>query len=342
MKWSVKPYQAWDVDAEDYPTGKPVQRQLTFLLRYAVLAPSTFNAQPWACRLSGRKLDIYLDHSRMPTRSDSTGRFGHISLGCFIGNLEVAASRFGWIVDVAHQQTRKSGPLQHLASAVFEEGTPNSHESRLFAAIPARTTNRSPRLPKSIPAAAVHEIERHLMEGTIAAWLGEESQGRLVELSRVADEAIWSDRAFRKEHVSWVRTNWTRKYDGMPGFGVGVGNLASLLAVPVILSSKFSRLQTKKNEDAIRHTPNFLVLGGADNPAAWIDVGRSYARIGLDLHADGIALAPMGQFIEHAPTRALLRDLSGIETQPQLFCRVGYPISAVRHSPRRPVEQIII
>jgi len=46
----------WDIDAGEFPTDGPVEDQATFLLRYAILAPSSHNAQPWAFDVAGNEL----------------------------------------------------------------------------------------------------------------------------------------------------------------------------------------------------------------------------------------------------------------------------------------------
>ncbi len=43
---SAKNYEAWDVQESDFPE-KGTEEQMEFLLRYAVLAPSGPNTQPW-------------------------------------------------------------------------------------------------------------------------------------------------------------------------------------------------------------------------------------------------------------------------------------------------------
>jgi hypothetical protein len=46
----------WNLKEEDYPVdGKPEER-LKFLLRYAILAPSGPNSQPWKLRLEGETI----------------------------------------------------------------------------------------------------------------------------------------------------------------------------------------------------------------------------------------------------------------------------------------------
>lgn len=342
MSWLFKHYKVWEILPDDYPDQISTEAQLKFLLQYGVLAPSTFNAQPWACKINDNSVEVYLDKERLPTRSDQTGRFGYISLGCFIQNIEIAATYYGWQTNVAYHSESDQSRYVHIATIALTKSGIKGSNQELFKAIPVRSTNRSPRLSRPLPDGLDKQVSELLLPGISLAWLDTSKQEDLINLSHTADIAVWSDVEFRKEHVGWVRSNWTLKPDGMPGFGVGVGNIPSLLARPVIMSSKFAGMQAKKNEASLKQTASYLIFTAADGPAQWLDVGRSYEKIALYLASKGIALAPMGQFIEHIPTRQKLQELVSIQRSPQLFCRVGYPSQSVRHSPRRSVDQIII
>lgn len=37
----------WDITEDEFPDGSPLGEQAKFLLRYAILAPSSHSSQPW-------------------------------------------------------------------------------------------------------------------------------------------------------------------------------------------------------------------------------------------------------------------------------------------------------
>ena len=47
--------KVWEVSEKDFPETGSIEAQLRFLLRYAILAPSVKNSQPWVsrCRTTG-------------------------------------------------------------------------------------------------------------------------------------------------------------------------------------------------------------------------------------------------------------------------------------------------
>lgn len=337
-----KAYQPWQVKAEEYPEGNS-QKQLEWLLSYAVLAPSTFNAQPWACKVDDKQIELFLDTARLPTKSDKSGRFGFISLGCFIENLTIAAECFGWTPNVQYNINKSGNRYTSVATISMGQSLVEAREAmtKLLGAMTARATNRSPRTSKPLPVEVVKKINETASAAVKVNWLGSENKDNLIGLSEVADMAIWSDKEFRKEHIEWVRPNWTLRDDGMPGFGVGIKDIPSLLAKPIILSSKFATMQTAKNKHSLAHTTDYLVLSSPDTPEDWLNIGRVYEHIALLCATYGLAVAPMGQFIEHGETRGKLAQV--VETNyPQLFCRIGYPTETVHHSPRRSVPKILI
>ena len=54
----------YEVDEQAFPLYDAVQEQFLFLLRYAILAPSSHNTQPWKFRPTGDGVAVYADYSR--------------------------------------------------------------------------------------------------------------------------------------------------------------------------------------------------------------------------------------------------------------------------------------
>lgn len=336
-----KNYITWEIKERDFPYEGDIKSKINFLLGYAVLAPSTFNSQPWVCEIEGDVVKVFLDLDKMPKISDKTGRFGLISIGCFIENFIIAASYFNIptslrYVSVDHKKNQLIAKIQVGTGNVLEY-------SHLFSYIVERATNRS--LSKNIPIdkETIDFFKLQVTQNIKIVCLGLKHQADLKKISSFSDKQIWNDDDFKKEHVIWVRNNLTRKSDGMPGFGVGVPTIPSFLARPVILSNKFAAMQAKKNEAAINSTQNFVVVCSADNQQNWIQIGRLYEKISLYLTSKGMVASPMGQFIEVEEGRKALSELVKDQTSllPQMLFRIGYPSTIVKHSPRKPVADIV-
>ena len=86
----------WTVSELDFPSSGPIQMQLRFLLRYAILAPSVKNTQPWRFAIEENRVRIFADPDRVLHVTDPNRRELYISLGCALENLLVAAEHFGF------------------------------------------------------------------------------------------------------------------------------------------------------------------------------------------------------------------------------------------------------
>src|SRR5262245_5436449 len=84
------------IPAEDFPTSAGADEKLLFLLRYAVLAPSNHNTQPWLFRIQGHELDLIANLNRSLPGTDADNRQLIISCGAALDHLRIAARYFGY------------------------------------------------------------------------------------------------------------------------------------------------------------------------------------------------------------------------------------------------------
>jgi hypothetical protein len=125
----------------DFPTSGSDEAKLRYLLRYAVLAPSSHNAQPWVWELKDDRVDLYPEASRALPVSDPLGRELIIGCGAALEHLSIAMQHFGYAGDV---QISDWPPGDFLARISLGERVPPQCENEvLFDAIPHRHTNRS-------------------------------------------------------------------------------------------------------------------------------------------------------------------------------------------------------
>lgn len=336
-------YKIWNISTESFTDCSNIENKIKYLLNFAALAPSTFNSQPWKCKIVKNKLNILLDKTRIPQKSDKTGRFAYISIGCFIENFIVAATYFNYNTVIKYNHINKD-KLEQVATITLNYKTRKKNDSDLINAIKSRTTNRSINIHKKIPESILNILIDFSNTKQKLIILDNQFQENIVNLSKAGDKNIWSDYSFRKEHVGWIRTNLTRAHDGMPAFGVGANTLSSFMATPVILSPFFLKMQTKKNISLLKKSPFYLVLCSEDTEADWLEIGKLFEKILLFLEQNGITGSPMGQFIEDDTTRNELSKLINKKTKllPQLFFRIGYPQYTVRHSPRMSPDEFLI
>ena len=143
-----KPTQAWCIDAGEYAELPNLSAKITFLVRYAVLAPSPWNSQPWKFRIEDSRLFLYEVPERLQEHRDPEGREHYVGCGAALANILIAAEHFGLNADM---QLLPSGAPPHCVAILYfsepradgtsgkETGSRGSElNERLFQAIPRR------------------------------------------------------------------------------------------------------------------------------------------------------------------------------------------------------------
>ena len=150
----------WNVKAEQFPENGTMESKLKFLIRYAILAPSGHNTQPWKFKITKNKIGVWADKTRRRNGVDPDDRELFISLGCAVANLEVAAKYFGMIFE----KKCLDGNNGLVATFDFSEGKVNSNGKKLFEALTQRRVNREEYGDKSIPPEMLKKLEEECGE----------------------------------------------------------------------------------------------------------------------------------------------------------------------------------
>lgn len=73
------------------------------LLAYAILAPNPHNKQPWLVKfIDNGRLALFVDQTRLLPETDPIARQIHIGQGCFLENLSIAGSHYGYQVNIKY------------------------------------------------------------------------------------------------------------------------------------------------------------------------------------------------------------------------------------------------
>ena len=189
----------WQVDETLFPASGSIPDRLRFLLQYAVLAPSSHNTQPWKFRIDGNRIDLFMDETRWLKVCDDDQRELHISVGCCLENLLVAADHYGLRYQVEYLPD-SSNPM-HAVGVEFMDGGTAEGDSNLFPMIPVRHTNHGEYDGRSIPEDVLEKISGCCTEPNIHVQLTSDHliKQKVDELVVRADAMEFADPAFRKE-----------------------------------------------------------------------------------------------------------------------------------------------
>ncbi|MBI3877607.1 MAG: nitroreductase, partial [Verrucomicrobia bacterium] len=273
--------EAWEVSEGGFPNGGTVREKLLFALRYAILAPSSHNTQPWLFRVRGDAVEMLANRTRGLRVSDPDDRELTISCGAALFHLRVALAHFGCAGRV--QILPEAGEPDLLVRARLEDEQKASLEDELlFHALPKRRTNRRPFRDEAVPETLLCALQTAAeQEG---AWLhlvrSEQERYALADLVAEADRLQWADPDFRRELAAWALSNRSDRRDGIPGYANGQGDLMSLAGPLVIRTFDLGEGRAAKDRDIALYSPALAVLwNAADTPAAWLHAGQALARV---------------------------------------------------------------
>lgn len=335
-----------------------------WILSYARFAPSSHNSQPWLVELVDEDhLDVYVDQTRLLNEVDPNARQAHVSLGCFLENLIVAARHRGRAPTTTYfpegeygRETVEDRPVARIHLTDEE-----ADDQELFEPIAERRTNkRIFEQGRAIPSVELAKLHNSNVEENVRIELFEEAETReeLTELCRRAMEVEVSSRERNRELARWFRLSDEELLDRCDGFSIahsGSSGIAKWFTETFILNRErienpngmFARQAISMAEKQAGSASAFaLVATNGNTRLDQLLAGRSYQVLQLKATRLGIATHPLSQPIEEYTDMGQVRSdfheatgLSEGETA-QMFLRLGYAES-VPHTPRRPVDAII-
>jgi nitroreductase len=332
---------AWNIKESDFPANDSREEKLTFLLNYAVLAPSSHNSQPWKFNVTNDRILVFADKSRRLQVADVDQRELYISLGCALENLVIAAEHFGYNSSVAYF----SGEKDLVAKVVLQPvanppNLPNpSRDTRLFSAILSRQTNRNPYEPRAISESDLETIKSLSSDADVD-----------VSIFITRDSAIkkgFQDLVVQANGIQYSDANFKSELGHWLGQGVmGPTGVQAKMAQLAVVFLDVGPEQSKKDAELINSTPYLGFLSTTKNDSiSSLKAGRVLERFWLAATALGVSMHPMSQALELQQTKANLTELlpapSGMMQVQQAF-RLGYAKPVTEHSTRRPLQEVLM
>ncbi|MFG0326029.1 MAG: Acg family FMN-binding oxidoreductase [Phycisphaerales bacterium JB037] len=334
------PKDPWFINERAFPASREVQAKLQFCLKYAVLAPSSHNSQPWRFRVGVRHADVIADRSRGLPVVDPEDRELTISCGAALYHLELAAHVHGMRTETELLPSAADGDLLARVKVVGDSEPTPEHGSMLKAVV-RRHTHRGAFEDRQPPVALLERC-RSLAAGFGVGFRVLEGRDRIVlsELIAEADLMQLGDRRFRRELASWMHHNRSHSKDGLPGFALGMSEVESVAVPWIVRTFDVGDGRAAKDEELAQHSPVLAVFDTpGDEVGDWVNAGRALAAVLLKATAAGMAASYLNQPIEVGELRPRVGKLVHGMGRPQLVVRMGYA-QGMRHTPRRPVDEV--
>lgn len=324
--------EVWNINESSFPDNSSQKERLTFLINYAILAPSSHNTQPWIFNVSDDEIQVYADRSKWLSVADADKREMYLSLGCALENLIISAEHFGYNCTLSYFP----GEEDNVAAVSFQAATRKPSHSPLFHAITARKTNRNPYELLAISREDLEALSRYSSDPDAAVYLSDSSEAKneFLDLVVEANGVLYSDINYKSELGRWL------------GLGVmGPTGFEAKLAQMAVAFLDVGPEETQKDADLINSTPYIGFICTAKNDSiSSLKAGRALERFWLAATSLGISLQPMSQPLEvpqiKAKLAALLPADSEMSVVQQTF-RLGYARAEAEHSNRRPLDEVL-
>ena len=310
------------------------------LIRYATLAASGHNTQPWRFRISDRRIEILPDFTRRTPVVDPDDHHVFVSLGCAAENLALAAGCRGSPGEL-HFEPANDG------SIVFTFNSGPEASSALSNAIPMRQSTRADYDGRAVSAADLQMLgAAAAVPGVNLVLITDRPQiDRVRDLILAGNSDQMADAAFMAELKSWLRFSpraAIRTGDGLFSASSGSPALPAWLGPRLFDWMVSAASENKKYARHIASSAGLAIFVAArEDHEHWLLAGRACQRFALQATALGLKVAFINQAVEVARLRPELASLVGMPGhRPDVVMRFGYGPS-LPFSARRPVEAVL-
>ncbi len=305
-----------------------------------VAAPSAHNTQPWQFAVQENEVVIRRQIDRCLDASDQVGREAYISLGCACMNGIVAAAVADLVTHVAYEVVGRE-TLIHLT---FSPGPVNKHLAGLASAIFQRRTNRAPFTKQPLTADEQAQLKA-TYEASVMLVQDEGQKKQLAQLVADGTFKALAEPGFKKELSQWVRHNWTRQADGMPGYATGIPAPLSLIAPLLVRVLPLHKQEAPVAREQINSAAAIAIfVTKEDEPTEWIKTGMRLEQLWLEVTKTGLVAMPQAAAIEaDSGIRQHVQSLLQTDQLPQAMLRIGHSSTKQlpRALPRRSVQDCL-
>lgn len=320
---AYRPWNEW--------TNAPLDGPIA-IARAGVLASNAYNSQPWLFHVQDDRIALYADRTRNIGTLDPFRREMHLSLGCALANMEIAARAQGFEPTIAYVKGRLDEHVAvttaslagldpngtalsemepcHVATLYLGEGAPT--QDLLFNAIAERHTNRGPFMvdhfvPMPVQATLLDETPADGPPVNLFLYGPGEQQSRLASLIAASAEALSTDPQMRADGVRWYRFEPDSVLDNRDGIAydtiddeAGLSDIVARIFNSTESVAASANWPQTKDQLYVSSAPLLGAIAVRDlyDMESTLAAGRLWQRLHLLLTAQGLAAQPLNQPIK--------------------------------------------
>ena len=335
----------WRVSEFHFPFYGNATEKLTYCVRYAILAPSSHNTQPWHFALRRNQIELYADRTRSLPVIDPDNRELIISCGAALANLSIAMRHFGYHADFA--QFPEPNDTDLIATVgLGREHLPTCQDEILFQAIPMRRTNRSAYENTPISRSLLYEMRAACTSQGVSLTETSDKEQKLAiaELVAEGDRRQMANPEFRAELAHWIHPAGVESHDGIPCYAQNIPKVLDFAApfmARLIRTFDMGDFTAVRDADLANASAVLAVISTpTDSLADWLAAGMALERVLLIARAAGVWTSFLNQPIEVSELRLALHGLTHCPGTPQILLRMGYGRES-DPTPRRALDEVL-
>lgn len=252
-----------------------------------------------------------------------------LSIGAFLQNMEYAASSLGYVCQFDTLAT--SNQADEIVSVKLTKlGQAPAYDIQQIINRRTVRSNYGSTPLKTVDLTYLVNGETdfiHSLPNTVKEhrWLNEQT----IEANRIQ---AYRDVA-QRELADWIRfssddsakhrdglTTASMEIDGLPAWA-----LRNFYGKPAVMKPNFRDQTIDRVREEVANSAGWLLITSNGNDVATLlDTGRRMQRLFLRVRDRGIALHPMTQILEEAPTNHTINESISISDPVQFILRVGY------------------
>jgi hypothetical protein len=327
----------------DFKTNDRTKRILQ-IIRCGIMAPSSYNNQPWLFKLNENSIEVIPDFTRKLKYADPKNRELFISLGCCLENMWHACNVFGFKPGIEVLNDYDNSKINIILEET--ERLENVREG-LFQYIIERKTTRCHFKKKRIASEDLETLDQVTSEFSDNISLIEEHSGfdKFLTYQKEANRVLFDNKEFANELEDWQRFSDAaaeRKMDGLYSRSIGESATSDWLGKMYFDLSVTSATQNKKDENLIRSSSGIINFFSGDNILEWIQLGMFLQKYLLELTKLGLKYSFLSSISRvEALRRDFAADFNHKGLLPQTSIRIGYSDYLPR-SPRRQISDMIV
>jgi len=336
----AKNFNAWMVLESDFPSEGTTEEKLRFLLRYAILAPSGSNTQPWKFAINANTVSVFADLKRSLPFVDPSNRTLFMSVGCALANLQVAGEHFGL---VSQSDYYPHGQGSELVADVKFQPHKKLDKENLFHQIARRHTIKNRYENREIDASILEDLRTGMDDtGVYLHYFDDErSKSKIAGIVARAHHLQLARKEFRRNLGEWLRSNWTTEPDGMPLYTFGVPDAVSLGFPAAFKEFDLSDTVIYRDSGLIHCCSALGILAtDGDDRLSWTRCGEALEKFLLRATKHDIRASFFSQPISLMELREEIDGMTNLGCA-QLLFSLGYA-DPVKSTPRRALEDFML